>query len=60
MSRRWAVTLVASGLLAVAAYVSAKPMIPTPADTPVLGELEPVLVKLLGKGADADASLGSV
>jgi len=42
-------------MLAAGGYVAAKAMIPTPADTPVLGELEPVLVKLLGKGADADA-----
>ena len=60
MNRRWSVILLAAGMLAAVGYVSAKPMIPTPADTPVLGELEPVLAKLLGKGADADASLATV
>ena len=60
MSGRWTVILLTVGMLALAGYLSAKPMIPTPADTPVLGELEPVLVKLLGKGADADASLATV
>ncbi|MCP4377813.1 MAG: alkaline phosphatase [bacterium] len=49
-----------SGTLAVGGYLFAKAMIPTPSDTPVLGKLEPVLVKLLGEDADPDASLGSV
>ena len=61
MTRRRTVILLTLtlGMLA-AAYVAAKPMIRTPADMPVLGELEPVLVKLLGKDADADASLATV
>jgi alkaline phosphatase D len=60
MTKRWAALLLISIMLAAAGYVIAKPMIPTPADMPVLGELEPVLVKLLGKEADADASLATV
>ncbi len=41
--------------------LAAKEMIPTPKEEPVLGELEPVLVKaLLGEGVSADASLGTV
>ncbi|MDP6545455.1 MAG: alkaline phosphatase D family protein [Phycisphaerae bacterium] len=60
MTKRLTVILLAAGMLTAGAYVSAKPMIPTPADTPVLGELEPVLVKLLGKDADPDASLATV
>ncbi len=47
-------------LLSVAA-APAKDIIPTPADEPVLGELEPVLIEALAaKDVDADASLGSV
>ncbi|MDP6635773.1 MAG: alkaline phosphatase D family protein [Phycisphaerae bacterium] len=61
MNGRWVIlTLLVAGMLATAGYVLAKPMIPTPADTPVLGELEPVLVKLLGENADADASLATI
>jgi alkaline phosphatase D len=41
--------------------LAAKEMIPTPQDEPVLGELEPVLVKaLLGKEVSADASWSTV
>ena len=62
MTKRWTVVFLTLTLamLAGGGYLIAKPMIPTPADTPVLGELEPVLVKLLGKGAHADASLATV
>ena len=60
MTKRITVLLLVSAILAAGGYVVAKPMIPTPADMPVLGELEPVLAKLLGKDADADASLATV
>ena len=41
--------------------VLAKEIIPTPADTPVLGELEPVLIDVLLKNnKDPDASLATV
>jgi alkaline phosphatase D len=62
MTKRWTVVFLTLTLamLAGGGYLIAKPMIPTPADTPVLGELEPVLVKLLGKDANPDASLATV
>ena len=60
MTKRWIVITLAAAMLTGGAYVIAKPMIPTPADMPVLGELEPVLAKLLGEGADPDASLATV
>ena len=43
MTKRWTVILLAACMLTGGAYVIAKPMIPTPAAMPVLGELEPVL-----------------
>jgi len=53
--------LSAVGLALVSAVVFAKPMIPTPKDEPVLGELEPVLVEALaGKETAPDASLADV
>ncbi|QDU93447.1 alkaline phosphatase D family protein [Lignipirellula cremea] len=47
--------------LAAAAWspATAKEIIPTPADTPVLGELEPVLIKAI-LGDDPEASLAAV
>ncbi|HYW79151.1 MAG TPA: hypothetical protein VE890_06210, partial [Thermoguttaceae bacterium] len=57
--------LVLAAILAVvlvpATLVRGKEMLPTPADEPVLGELEPVLVDaLLGDDADRDGSLAKV
>ena len=50
-----------AGVMLIAAGVSAKEMIPTPATEPVLGELEPVLVDALLEGNDDhDASLATV
>jgi len=60
MTKRLIAVLLVAGMLLAGGYVIAKPMIPTPPETPVLGELEPVLARLLGKGADPDASLATV
>jgi len=60
MTGRLIATCLTAGVLAAGACVWAKKMIPTPPETPVLGELEPVLVKILGKDADPDASLATV
>lgn len=40
--------------------VSAKPLIPTPAGFPILGELEPLLVEKIYKSADTTASLENI
>lgn len=40
--------------------LAAKDMIPTPAETPVLGEFEPILVRALLAGDDREASLAKV
>jgi len=61
MTKRLIWTVLVACTLTAGGYLLAKPMIPTPADMSVLGELEPVLAKLLGKDTpDPDASLATV
>ena len=44
-----------------AVSIHAKDMLPTPANEPILGELEPVLVNLMkGKGKDRDLSFADI
>lgn len=58
--RVWSAAAAAPLAVALAHVVFAKPMLRTPKDFPVLGELEPYLEKALGKNKDPDASLPTI
>ena len=49
--------LTLTALLLIPAALSAKEPIPTPKDTPLMGEMDPYLLKTLYKSPDTDASL---